>query len=199
MENFITLQDVANVVLFVIPGYFALKTYAIIYAKRERDFSLTVLESIAYSLPIVSLYSLLWEFFTDRVPIFASARYVMPLLLLSVAIGWTTALLRRTELVRACARRLRLPTNADEDFLRAQFSKLRETEFLTVALKNGEVFSGTPQSGSIMRDGAPRQYSFNDVIWYNKDSGDWEQTEGSVIIDLDEVLYFQTERQLPRD
>lgn len=198
MENFITLQDVANVVLFVIPGYFALKTYSVIYAKRERDFSLTVLESIAYSLPIVSLYSLLWELFTNHAPVFVSARYVIPLLLISVMTGWVVALLRRTSLVKSLARRLRLP-NADEDFLRAQFSKLGETEFLTVALRNGDVFSGTPQSGSIMRDGTPRQYSFNDVIWYNKDSGDWEQTEGSIIIDLDEVLYFQTERQLPRD
>lgn len=198
MENFITLQDVANVVLFIIPGYFALKTYSVIYSKKERDFSLTALESIAYSLPIVSIYSILWEFFTDREPVFASARYVIPLLLLSVLIGWVMAQLRRAQLIKTLARRLRLP-NADEDFIRAQFSKLGETEFLTVALKNGDVFSGTPQSGSILRDGTPRQYSFNDVIWYNKDSGEWEQTEGSVIIDLDEVLYFQTERQLPRD
>lgn len=198
MESFITSQDVANVVLFVIPGYFALKTYAIIYAKREREFSLTLLESIAYSLPIVSVYSLLWAVVTDSPPAFASVRYVVPLLLLSVVMGWLWALARRTAFVRSCARKLRLP-GADEDFIRAQFSKLGKTEFLTVALKNGEVFSGTPQSGSILRDGTPRQYSFNDVIWYNKAKNDWEQTEGSIIIDLDEVLYFQTERQLPRD
>lgn len=198
MGNFVTSQDVANVVLFVIPGYFALKTYTIIYAKREREFSLTLLESIAYSLPIVSIYSLFWAVLTNSPPVFASARYVVPLLILSVVFGWAWAWARRTTFIRTCARQLRLPS-ADEDFIRAQFSKLGKTEFLTVALKNGEVFSGTPQSGSILRDGTPRQYSFNDVIWYNKDTGDWEQTEGSIIIDLNEVLYFQTERQLPRD
>lgn len=198
MESFITPEDVANVVLFVIPGYFALKTYAIIYAKRERDFSLTVLESIACSLPIISLYNLLWEVLTTKTPPLVSARYVVPLLLTSVVVGWLWALLRRTGPVREWARKLRLPA-ADEDFIRAQFSKLGRTEFLTVALKNGEVFSGTPQSGSIIRDGAPRQYSFNDVIWYDKAKNTWEQTEGSIIIDLDEVQYFLTERRLPRD
>jgi hypothetical protein len=198
MDSFITPQDVANVVLFVIPGYFALKTYAIIYAKHDRDFSHVLLESVAYSLPIIAFYTLLWDIFTDMKPVMATARFAVPLLLLSVGLGWLWARLRRTALIRSWARKLRLP-DASEDFLRTQFSKLDENEFLTVALKNGEVFSGTPQSGSIIREGMPRQYSFSDVIWYNKDKNSWEQTEGSIIIDLDEVLYFQTERPLPRD
>jgi hypothetical protein len=75
MDSFITPQDVANVVLFVIPGYFALKTYAIIYAKHDRDFSHVLLESVAYSLPIIAFYTLLWDIFTDMKPVMATARF----------------------------------------------------------------------------------------------------------------------------
>jgi len=199
MESAVTFQDVANIVLFVIPGYFALKTYTIIYSKRDKEFPRIVLESIAYSLPIVSLYTLGWEFVTDKEPIFASARYVVPLLALSIFVGWLFATLRGLSVFKKLARQFRLPSEADEDFIRAQFSKLGKNDLVTVALRNGDVFAGTPQAGSILRDGASRQYSFNDIFWYDKNKNNWEQSEGSIIIDLGEVLYFETETQLPRE
>jgi len=65
----VSLQDVGNIVSFVAPGYFAIQTYSLIYAKRDRNFSKLLIESVVFSLPIVTLTNLLWEKLLQQDPV----------------------------------------------------------------------------------------------------------------------------------
>jgi hypothetical protein len=194
MDAVISVQDVANIITLVAPGYFALKTYAIIYAKPEKDFSQTVLLSAIFSLPIVAAYSLafgLRDVSTD-------IRYALGLMMFSIALGFVCARVRRMTPVRRVLRALRFPA-AEEDFLKLQFAKLPKMEGVTVKLKNGEMFFGTPQGASKYRTDVERRYFFNNVAWFVKKTKKWELRPGSVIIALDEIEYFETFTPLPED
>ncbi len=195
----ITLQDVANVVTLILPGYFATKIYSVVYARSDKELSRTILESVVFSLPIVATYDYFWRQITGDDDIVAtSVNYVIPLLLVSIAIGWSFALARRWKPINRLARRLWLPS-PDGDFIRQQFHKLKPGESVTVTLQNGEVFSGTPQGGSTFKSGEPQLYYFNNIAWFDKKKGRWDDREGSVIIEISEARYLETSKSLPRD
>jgi hypothetical protein len=100
MEGFISVQDVANIITLVAPGYFALKTYSIIYAKAEKDFSQVLLLSAVFSLPIVAAYSLL----IGVHGISTDIRYALGLMGFSVLTGFVLARVRRMKPVRRLLR-----------------------------------------------------------------------------------------------
>lgn len=197
----IGLQDVANLVVFIAPGYFACRTYSTVHSKGDKSFSRILIESAVFSLPIVAIYNVVWHSFTDQVAASTSVKYVLPLLILSFLVGLLFARLRAWRWPRSVARRFGFP-DADEDFIHALFNQLSKNEAVTVRLKNGSVFSGTPQGGSTYRNGSSRQYYFNNVAWYNdspKAKTNWEERPGSLIIDLEEVMYMETAKALPKD
>ena len=156
MES-VTLENVANIITFVAPGYFAAKAYGVLYAKAEKDLSRVLVESVLFSLPIIGMYELLWS---GEPPNVTSAKYAVPLLIFSVVIGLAFAYLRKTPPVRKLALGMNLP-GPHEDFIQTQFRKLESNEPVTVTLRDGSVFSGTPQGGSIYRTNQPRHYFFN--------------------------------------
>lgn len=198
-QYYLTLKDVANIVTLIIPGYVAARAYASVYAKGDKEFARIFIESIVLSLPIVAIFNALW-------PTSASASdsavlsplYVVLLLLFSATIGLLGARVRRFAFIKLLLRPFSVPA-PDEDFIRQQFGKLTRNEVVSVTLQNGDVFSGTPQGGNIYHAGHSRQYYFNNIAWYNKDTGAWEERSGSIIIDLSHVLHIETERKLPKD
>jgi hypothetical protein len=198
MDNYITLEAVANIVTLVIPGYVASRTYAAVYAKGDKDFSRVLIESVALSLPILGAFNLLWKLAPGDQRSPTSSAYVLLLLAFSIVLGLLGAWLRRQTRVKQVIRKLSLPA-PDEDFIRNQFSKLTRNEAVTVTLQNGDIFSGTPQGGSILKDGASRQYYFNNIAWYDKETKAWDVRTGSIVIDLGHVEYIETERRLPKD
>ena len=199
MENYITLDNVASIVTFIAPGYFALKAYSLVYSKGEREFSQQLVVSAVCSLPIVSAYNFLWHsIFHGRLAPTPSAGYALPLVCLSIAAGLLIAYARRMPLVRTLARRLHLPA-PEEDFIRLQFSKLRKGEAVAVTLKNDEIFSGTPQGGSTFKGDEPHHYYFSNIAWFDEKAQKWNERPGSLIIDLNEVSYIATPRPLPDD
>jgi hypothetical protein len=194
MEGFISVQDVANIITLVAPGYFALKTYSIIYAKAEKDFSQVLLLSAVFSLPIVAAYSLL----IGVHGISTDIRYALGLMGFSVLTGFVLARVRRMKPVRRLLRALRFPA-AEEDFLKLQFAKLPKMEAVLGKLKNGDVFFGTPQGASKYGADGERRYFFNNVGWFVEKTKEWEQKPGSIIISTEEIEYFETYTPLPED
>lgn len=199
MEHYITLQDVANIVALIIPGYVAIRAYAFVYSKADKEFPRILIESVVCSLPILAVFNYLWSLLpgkhndTELSPV-----YVLTLLLFATIVGLICTRLRKWAVVKHILRPFAVPA-PDEDFMRQQFSKLTRGEVVSVTLQNGDVFSGTPQGGNIHKPGHSRLYYFNNVAWYNKDSGLWEERSGSIIIDLSHVLHIETERKLPKD
>ncbi|HUC90349.1 MAG TPA: hypothetical protein VMR45_06135 [Patescibacteria group bacterium] len=188
MEVSITLQDVANIVTFIAPGYFAMKTYGAIYSKADKDSAQLLILSAVCSLPIVAAYN--WIFRLGEVSS-TKASYALGLVLFSIFIGLTCATVRRVKAVKKLTQRLHLP-EPDEDFMHMQFAKMAKDEVVMVKLRNDEFFSGTPQSGKTYKPGEPRAYTFSNVAWFDPDKQRWDERDGNLIINLEDILYMET-------
>lgn len=184
-------------VVFVAPGYFAIRTYSLVYSKSDKEFARVLIESIACSLPIVSIFNFLWP--GEPMSVLATG-YVLLLLGFSILIGYLFSWLRgwgwspAKRFMRSFG--LRAP---DEDFIGLQFRKLGKNDIVTVTLKSGAVFSGMPKQGNLYRRDGARQYYFDEVAWYDNAEQAWENRPGGLIIDLAEVEYMETSRPLPAD
>jgi len=200
MDFSLTPDSVANVVALIAPGYFAIQAYSTVNAKADKDFSRLLVESIAYGFLIVSFYNLFWQLLfgagqIDRL----SVGYFLPLLLVAPLLGSGFSLLRSSKAGNWLSRKLQLP-GPDDDFIRVQFKKLPPDSLVTVALKTGEIFSGTPEGLSSYSNNHPQQLYFSNVAWFNKErkTAKWEVHTGSVIIATQDILYIETDVQLPK-
>ena len=200
MDFSLTADSIANIVALIAPGYFAIQAYSLVYAKAEKDFSRVLVESIAYGLLIVSIYNFFWHL------IFGSGQintlqvgYFVPLLILAWLLGAGFSFLRDTRPAHWIARQLHFP-GPDDDFIRVQFKKLPPDSLVTVTLKSGEIFSGTPEGLSTMSNKYPQRLYFSNIAWFNKDnkSRKWELRSGSVIVATDDILFIETDVQLPK-
>lgn len=191
MEDVVTLQNIASIATFIAPGYFAIQTYSAVYAKRERDISRLIIESIAFSLPLVAVANYIWH---TLLHLHAAAQldtgYVLLVLVLSLLAGWLASFLRVRTPVRQILEFCGMG-HPDEDYIRRQFSRLKSNDAVTVKLKSGPVFSGTPESGRVYVPGTPERYYFSNLAWATDDGG-WREQDGGLIVDLEEVEYIVT-------
>jgi len=193
MDVSITFEDVANVATLVAPGYFLLVGYGLIYSRDEKGFSRLLVESIAFSLPIVGLYNFVWRATASpTVGPVTALRYFIPLILVSLLLGFVASHIRQSKTFEKLATKLKIP-GPDNDFIKVQFRKLKSNTPVTVTLKSGEIFSGTPQGGSAYSKGEPREYAFNNLAWYrpNSKTKRWEERPGSIIVNLETVQYME--------
>jgi hypothetical protein len=201
MELKLSAEDIYAIGILVAPGYLAIRAYASAFAQAEKDFSRLLVESVAYSLIITSVYRIIWIHVFPKTPlVFTRFRCFVSLMVVSIVLGYVLSGLRRTRASKWLAKFLRITTNPDDDFIRVQFKKLQPNDIVTVTLKSGKIFSGTPQGGSGYRKNGPREYYFNNVAWFVPNvpaAQTWDVQPGSLIIDLADVELIQTKRPLP--
>jgi hypothetical protein len=196
MDFTISLEEVANIAAFIAPGYFFIGGYTLIYSRDEKHFSRLLVECIAISLPLVGVYNFVWErLVSPALPPTISLRYFVPLILASFLCGFLVSHVRQSAKLEAMLERLNIP-GPDNDFIKVQFRKLKPSSPVTITLKNGEIFSGTPKAGNGYSKGRPREYVFNDIAWYNPGKQNWDERKGSLIINLDTVQYMETVEKL---
>jgi hypothetical protein len=192
METYLTPEGLSSIIFFLMSGYFAIKTYSLIYSKPERDFSRVLVESAIFSALIVAFYDPAFRYLSSSSGVVRTGfTYIFGLFACAIILGFVTAKVRGSKIGRKIAAKLMLP-EVDEDFLKYQFSSLRDNEPVTITLKNEKIFSGTPQSGSPFRNGGQRHYAFNDIAWYDEKSHQWDERPGSVLVDLCEVQFIET-------
>ena len=200
-------NDVGTIASFVVPGYLAIRAYSLVYTKTDKDFSKVLVESIAFSLPIVGMYNALWihvllKAHDDKTLYLTSVKYAAPLLLGSLVIGYSWARLRKSgykrksKFLTKAIKFLQLPSPSD-DFYQEQFEKLKKDEYVTVTLRNGEIFSGVRAKISIYRKDEEQLVYFNYVAWSKKVNNSWDDRPGSLIIGMKDILYIETDRTLP--
>lgn len=191
----VSLQDVANIITFIAPGYFAFQVYAIIYAKRERDFSKLFIESVIYSLPLVTLTNIIWQTFLGLPPVSAlDISYAVLLFTVACAVGGLITLVRNRWPVVVIAERLGLGA-PNEDFVKTQLVRLglaADPKPLTITLRSGEVFSGTIYQMSRYAHGGQQYFYFNNLAWFDGDQNKWDKRDGGVIIERGEIEYIET-------
>ncbi|MDB5185959.1 MAG: hypothetical protein JWL85_482 [Candidatus Saccharibacteria bacterium] len=194
----VSLQDVANIVTFIAPGYFAIQIYSLVYAKKERDFSRLLIESVVYSLPIVTLANFLWQkVFRQAAVENLNVAYAFTLLLTAVAVGGAVTALRVRWPIKHIAARYGLGS-PNEDFVKTQLLRIDlkdpHNNAITVTLKSGAVFSGTIDRFSLSRyaQDAPQHYYFTNLAWFNDETDMWEEREGGLIVERSEIEYIET-------
>ena len=197
MDSPITLQDVANIVSFIAPGYFAMQVYSVVYTKRDRDFSRLFVESIIYSLPILTLANIIWQrVLGEPETTSINIRYALILFGIAVVAGFLVATLRTRwpfkQLAILCG--FGLP---DEDFVKTQLLRINvknsRLNAVTVKLKSGSVFSATVDRLSRYSQDGPKYYSFTNLAWLTE-SGKWDERDGNLIIARDEIEYIETRK-----
>ena len=165
----ISLQDIANIVTFIVPGYLALMIYSIKYAKTDRNVWNVIIESIAWSLPLIAVNNYIWEQFLSKDPVNSlNKEYAIILFVLAIVSGFLAAWLREAKPINWVAGHLGVDS-PQEDFIRSHFAKLKPNDAVSVRLKSGAAFSGTPSRGSIYSKNGPRKYCFEYIAWYNEE------------------------------
>lgn len=193
----ISLQDVANIITFIAPGYFAIQIYAIRYAKKPRDFSHLLIESVVFSLPIVAVADLLWRALGQKPTDELSATYALLVLGVAVLAGIIATYVRVHWPVKQLAKLWNLGS-PDEDFVRLQFERLDvknpDKSGVAVTLKSGVVFSGTPSYTNRYTPDGLKYYYFNNLAWFDKKTQKWQEREGGIIVERSEIEYIETRK-----
>lgn len=196
MDAAVSLQDIANIVSFVAPGYFAMQVYSLVYAKKERDFSKLLIESVIFSLPIVALSNIIWEQILNCKPVVGiSAKYTLLLTIIAVTGGIIATLLRKRWPFKDIALLFGLGS-PNGDFVKTQLERIdvndADNSSVTVSLKNGSIFSGTSDRIDRYSHDGPLYYYFANLAWYNKHSDAWEEQDGGIIVERSEIEYIVT-------
>jgi hypothetical protein len=192
----VSLQDVANIVTFIAPGYFAMQVYSLTYAKKDRDFSRLLIESVIYSLPIVTLVNIFWEKILQQHSVTSlNITYALVILCIAILSGALVTFLRMKWPIIAIATRMGLGS-PDEDFVKTQLLRINAKDAkknpVTVKLRSGTVFSGTADRLSRYdRDGL-KYYYFANLAWFNKADASWDEREGGIIVERSEIEYIET-------
>lgn len=188
-------QDIATVVTFIAPGYFAIQIYSLMHAKQDREFSRILVESIVYSLPLVAFGSIIWQLLLGRSPQSLEVGYIALLISLALITGTVAGLLRLQWPIKHLARLLHIE-EPNSDFLRGQLRRINSVKSnssaVTVQLKSGVTFSGTVDSTTRQIHNQPMYFSFANIAWYNEASGKWDERKGNVIVSRDEIEYIET-------
>lgn len=194
----VSLQDVANIVSFVAPGYFAIQVYSLIYAKKDRDFPRLVIESVIFSLPLVTLSNIMWEKLLQQPPV-TSLNIAYATLLLGIAVlsGALATLLRKKWPLKDLALLFGIGSPSG-DFVKTQLERIDVNDpnnsSVTVSLKNGSIFSGTADRISRYSHDGPLYYCFSNLAWFNSETDKWEEQGGGIIVERNEIDYIVTPR-----
>lgn len=194
--NIELFQNVATIVTFVAPGYFVIQIYSLMHAKRDREFSRLLVESVVYSFPIVALSGIVWQTALGRTPESLEVGYVALLVVVAIVVGIVTGLLRMRWPIKQFARFLRIE-EPNSDFLKSQLIRINvaksNSNALTVQLKSGAAFSGTvDRMTRYTHDGRPMYFSFTNIAWYDETSDKWSERPGNIIVSRDEIEYIET-------
>jgi len=192
----VSLEDVANIVTFIAPGYFVIQIYSLIYAKKDRGFSRLLIESVVYSLPIITIVNIMWQHVFWQPPVSnVSVGYTSLILVTSLVIGSAAALLRTRWPVKNLGSAIGLGS-PHEDFVKAQLLRVQTNDptknAVTVKLKSGAIFSGTSDRISRYNHSGPSYYYFANLAWFNETTDEWDEREGGIIVKGDEIEYIET-------
>jgi hypothetical protein len=188
-------QDVATIVTFVAPGYFAIQIYSLMHAKRDREFSRLLIESVVYSLPIVALGSVVWHVFFQQPPQSIDVLYVALLIGVALVTGALAGWLRMHWPIERLSSWLHID-EPNSNFIKSEFRRINttkpETSAVTIRLKSGATFSGTIDQMSRYTHNEQLHFSFTNIAWYDSTKNKWDERTGNIIVARDEIEYIET-------
>lgn len=138
--------DVANILIFVVPGFFARLGYTARFPQRPSEPGHQLIVSIALSVPLVALAREL----ADLVGISTtstSAAFAIELVVIGLVAGYLAASLRAWKRVRELMRSLGMPFPPEATIYEQTLLQLPEDGQVTITLKGDRVVTGYPAIG----------------------------------------------------
>ncbi|MES9863557.1 MAG: DUF6338 family protein [Candidatus Thiodiazotropha sp. LLP2] len=179
-------------IVLVLPGFISLKVYDLIVAGDKRDFSKSIVESIAFS--VLNFATLSWLVIVIIQPDFAKDHaflYWASLFVIFIAAPaiWPFVYIRISKLI-IFKKHLLTPINQPWDKV---FSK-RESYWITVYLKNGKVIKGKYGLNSNASAYPKERQIYIQELWSNGENGGFgnkvKRTKGALIFE-DEISYIE--------
>lgn len=183
-----TTDEVARILTYVAPGFFARVGYTARFPQRQKEHFHTLVVSVAASVPLVALGNLIANVLgVDSHP--TKAPYVLVLLGPSIVIGYLVAALRGWERMRKGLRRLGIPFDPEATIYEQTLLKVPYDSRVTIAFKDGRSLTGYPAKGPGVGDDEPRELYVTNPRWWNGLKHKWEAESEwrGAIVNLDEA------------
>ena len=120
-------SDVANIVVFVVPGFFARLGYLARFPQRRQEPAYALIISIAASVPLVALANSVADFLAlEAEPL--NAAYGLLLVTLGLVVGYLTAVLRGWSTVRSVLQVIGIPFDPEATVFERTLLGLPETQ-----------------------------------------------------------------------
>lgn len=194
--DILTAEEVARVLIFVAPGFFALAAYRFEYPQAPREPYGTLVSSVATSVPLVAITEVTRDWFgIDRDPL--AAGYILLLLGTSVIVGYVFARLRGATRVRSALGRLGFRHEPESLVFNRTVPRMPSSDGqVPVTFKDDRVLAGTPRFWHSEPASARRELFLTHTRWYEDDSGTWSDVpqEGGVLINLEDVWVIELDQ-----
>jgi hypothetical protein len=193
----ITAEEVGRVLLYVAPGFFAVKAWQYRFPQRQREHFETLVVSAAVSVPLVALVDVFRrKLDITRNPL--SLSYVTLLLGVSIVVGYAAALIRGTDRARSFLVRLGSDSDPESAVLARTVARVpRENSRVVVLFSDGRVLSGCPHSWTRDPDANVRELFLSYAAWWDETAdegeGEWEdqRDHGGVLVNLADVMAIE--------
>lgn len=192
-------SDVANIVVFVVPGFFARLGYLARFPQRRQEPAYALIISIAASVPLVALANSVADFLAlEAEPL--NAAYGLLLVTLGLVVGYLTAVLRGWSTVRSVLQVIGIPFDPEATVFERTLLGLPENAEVTVAFNDGQVVSGYPAVGpGFVEAGEARELYLTSQRWWNFASEDWTEAGDGVVVNLDQVRTISVSSDQPAE
>lgn len=187
MSATVSAEQVAQIVSFVAPGFFARAAYSLRFPHNKLDEFTAVVASVVVSLPLVAIANVAAR--KLGIPLSPTdIKYLCVLIGGSLLIGYVAGWLRNLPSVRRSLSRI-LPYQPDPSNYARMLLALPSSAVVTVEFTDGRRVSGTPVAGPGVAEDKISDLVLTHPAWLDLRSGQWTEdgTGGAIIIPLSQV------------
>jgi predicted permease len=182
-----TSEEVARILTYVAPGFFARVGYTARFPQREQQHFYALVVSVAASVPLVAMGNAIANAIgIDHDP--TDAAYIALLLAPAIVVGYLAAAVRGSERTRRFLRRLSIPFEPEATIYEQTLLKLPYDAQVTILFKDGRTLAGYPAKGPGIGDDEPRELYITSARWWDSKGNKWEGQAPGAIVNLEEVV-----------
>jgi hypothetical protein len=182
-----TAADVANILVYVVPGFFARLGYLARFPQRRQETAYALIVSVAASVPLVAIVNEIAEALgLEANPV--NAVYCVSLVVVGLCAGYLTAVARGWQPIRDVLGRIGIPFQPEATIYERVLVGTPETLQVTVTFEDGQVVGGYPADGpSFVEAGEVREMFLDQESWWDYEKCEWSEPGNGVIVNLDQV------------
>lgn len=184
MDFSLDAAQIATLIAFVAPGFFAQVGYRARYPAPERSAGYVLIISVAFSLPLVAA----WNLAIDGSHKPTRLVYALALTAGSFMVGYVFALIRGLDAIKWLLRWVGYDIEPESSIYAQTLRKIGGKERVEVDLKSGLRVRGYPGNGPAAKDdGITELYLTQPEARLANSDGEWAEIGAAAIIPLSEV------------